>query len=297
MRLVHSEARVRVPATSGNLGPGFDCMGMAHNIWDEVSVRLTTSATKVRIIGEGAQTLPKGETHLIVKALKRALEVAGLPEAGFDLTCHNSIAQGRGLGSSAAAVVAGLLLVRGLVDQPELIDDEFLLSLATEFEGHPDNAAPAIFGGAVVTWKEGKKARAARIPTRVKTTLLVPNAQLLTSKARSVLPEKVPHVDAAFNASRSAMLVLALEHYPELLMRATEERLHQDYRADSMPESARAMRDLRSVGWPAVISGAGPSVLVFDELDQETTTLMERRGFAVYKDGMARRGAYLVTDE
>lgn len=304
MRLANDTARVRVPATSGNLGPGFDCMGMAHDLWDEVEVRLTTGPTRVEIEGEGADTLPRDDSHLILVALRRALDVADIPYAGFELKATNGIFQGRGLGSSAAAVVAGLMLARGLVDEPELLSDEVLLTLATEFEGHPDNAAPAIYGGAVVTWTEraedapvgqepsfvnasGVYAKAAPIALseKVSTTLLVPNFELPTSIARSVLPDQVPHKDAAFNASRAAMLVLALQGRTDLLMQATEERLHQDYRADSMRPAADALAALRKAGWPAVISGAGPSILVFDKLDARTRRILAERGFIAFDSG------------
>ncbi|OCA94627.1 homoserine kinase [Actinobaculum suis] len=300
MRIAKSSATVRVPATSGNLGPGFDCMGMAHNIWDEVSVRLITGKTTVTIEGEGADTLPTDESHLIVRAMRRAFEVAALPNVGFELSCRNRIQQGRGLGSSAAAVVAGLVLVRGLVDRPALLNDDVLLELACEFEGHPDNAAPALFGGAVVAWKDEQEeaTHAARIPVsrRVRTTLLIPSSELPTVEARAVLPAEVPHRDAALNASRAAMLTLALEHYPELLYTATEDRLHQEYRATSLGDSYRIMRALRDAGWPAVISGAGPSVLVFDRLDTETAAIMEQNGFRVDYSGMATRGAHIIKE-
>jgi len=151
MRFARATAAVRVPATSGNLGPGFDSMGMAHNLWDEVHVRLTTGATRVVIQGQGRASLPTDESHLIVRAMRRGFQAAGLPEAGIELTCRNGIYQGRGLGSSAAAVVAGLLLVRGLVDHPEEFDDAAVLSLATGFEGHPDNVAPAPLAPAIRT--------------------------------------------------------------------------------------------------------------------------------------------------
>lgn len=225
------------------------------------------------------------------------MEAAGLAQSGIELTCRNGIPQGRGLGSSAAATVAGLLLVRGLVDEPELFDDDVLLTLATEFEGHPDNAAPAIYGGAVVTWMENGRPHAASIPVseNIGTTLLIPDAELLTETARSVLPADVPHKDAAFNAARTALLVLALEGRPELLMEATEDKLHQDYRADAMRPSANAVRSLRDAGWPAVISGAGPSILVFDTLDPETSRLLESRGFHVVL-GKSAGGAVLLAD-
>ncbi len=301
MRIIHDNARVRVPATSGNLGPGFDSMGMAHDLWDEVSVRVTEVATGsvpnavVHVRGEGEGVLPTDESHLIVRALRRALDHVGVNQPSVELTCVNGISQGRGLGSSAAAVVAGLLLARGLIDDPEALDSRTILSLATEFEGHPDNAAPAIFGGAVVAWIDDDGAQAVPIAVSdgIRTSLLIPDAELLTEKARAVLPARVAHHDAAFNASRTALLVLALEHYPEYLLRATEEKLHQDYRADSMPASARVMRRLREQGWPAVISGAGPSLLVFAELDESTSEQMVAQGFRVVS-GRIASGAHLV---
>lgn len=295
MRIVSSTAAVRVPATSANLGPGFDSMGLAHNVWDEVRVRLTTGSTRVQILGEGRDTLPKDESHLIVRALRRGLDAAGLPHSGIELNCRNGIVQGRGLGSSAAAVVAGLMLVRGLVDRPEEFTDEVVLELATEFEGHPDNAAPAIYGGAVISWQgaDGVKVAPLAVSEKIRTTLLVPNAELSTSTARSVLPAQVPHEDAAFNSARAAMLVLALEKRPDLLLEATADRLHQDYRAASMPESATVLRALRDAGWPAVISGAGPSILIFDRLDPQTTEVLARRGFRTISPGIGR-GAHLV---
>lgn len=297
MHIVRATAGVRVPATSGNLGPGFDCLGLAHNVWDEVHVRLTTGSTRVHILGEGRGALPTDDSHLIVRAMRRGFDAAGLPQAGIELNCRNGIAQGRGLGSSAAAVVAGLMLVRGLVDEPELFDDDAVLRLATEFEGHPDNAAPALHGGAVLSWMtdEGPKAAKIDVAKEIKTTLLVPEAELATEAARSVLPSDVPHGDAAFNASRAAMLVLALQGRPDLLLEATGDRLHQRYRADSMPESAEVLRALREAEWPAVVSGAGPSVLVFDKLDRRTRDLLAPRGFRSITAGIGS-GAHLIEE-
>lgn len=301
MRLVRDSARVRVPATSGNLGPGFDSMGMAHDLWDEVSVRVVDNVGRaeseavVRVFGEGQGILPEDESHLIIRALRRALKHVGAAQPRLELTCNNGIPQGRGLGSSAAATVAGLLLARGLVEDPTVLDPRVILELATEFEGHPDNAAPAIFGGAVVTWIDDDGAQAVPIALneRVRTSLLIPDVELLTETARSVLPAQVAHSDAAFNASRAALLVLALEHFPEYLWRATEEKLHQDYRADSMPASARVLRTLRKEGLPAVVSGAGPSLLVFDELSADVRASMEAEGFRVVS-GASSLGAHLV---
>src|SRR5690625_3266345 len=163
MRLAHDRARVRVPATSANLGPGFDAFGLALSIWDDIHLHAIAGETTVHITGEGAGTLPSGEDHLIVRALRVALDYVDAPQAGFILHCENRIPHGRGLGSSAAATVAGLLLARGLISEPEALTDDCLLTLATEFEGHPDNAAPAIFGGATIAYVSEGAARAAKI--------------------------------------------------------------------------------------------------------------------------------------
>ena len=301
MRIVHDRARVAVPATSGNLGPGFDCMGMAHDLWDAVEARVAPTSqavepwARIDIQGEGADYLPRDNSHLVVRALRRGLEFAGVPQPNLDLTCTNAIRQGRGLGSSASAIVSGLLLARGLIEDPQALGDQAVLDLATQFEGHPDNAAPAIFGGAVVAWCDGAGAHALPIHVRedLRTTLLIPDTELLTETARSVLPERVPHKDAAFNASRTALLVLALEHDPDVLFEATEERLHQQYRADSMRPSANALTYLRKRGIPAVISGAGPSILVFGELEDSVAAYMVESGFSVLS-GAPAGGAYLL---
>lgn len=268
MRLQRDEVTVRVPATSANLGPGFDAFGLAHCLHDVVSVRATAGATEVLVTGEGAGEVPTGDDHLVVRALRAGLDHAGAPQAGFSLHCHNSIPHGRGLGSSAGAVVAGLLAARGLINEPEALDDEVLLNLATSFEGHPDNAAPALLGGATVAWMEGDRARAAQIPLhpQVRPTVLVPAERLPTKRARAALPATVAHADAAFNAGRAGLLVLALSQRPDLLLPATDDRLHQSQRADAMMATAALVQRLRAAGAPAVISGAGPTVLVLTEL-------------------------------
>lgn len=270
MRLIRDETSVRVPATSANLGPGFDALGLAHGIYDHLQVRATAGATRVEVSGAGAGEVPEDENHLIVRALRAALDHAGAPQAGFHLRCENTIPHGRGLGSSASAVVAGLLAARGLISEPEALDDEALLQLATTFEGHPDNAAPALLGGATIAWLEDGRARAARIPLHedFHPTVLIPTERLPTARARAVLPEVVAHTDAAFNAGRAGLLVLALSSRPDLLLPATEDRLHQSQRADSMMATAALVQRLREAGAPAVISGAGPTVLVLAPLSQ-----------------------------
>ncbi|SDD54752.1 homoserine kinase [Sanguibacter gelidistatuariae] len=266
MQLGADHVRVRVPATSANLGPGFDALGLALGYHDTLEVRaLASSEVRVDVTGEGAGEVPDDERHLVVRALRVALDHVGAPQTGLHLTCTNVIPHGRGMGSSAAAVVAGLLAARMLVADPTGLDDATILALATELEGHPDNAAPAIFGGATVAWsRDGNGPQAARLQVHpdIEPTLVVPVSRLATRAARGVLPATVPHGDAAFNAGRSALLVHALAQEPALLFDATEDRLHQEYRSGVMTSTWELVRGLREQGIAATVSGAGPTVLV-----------------------------------
>ncbi len=265
MQLGADHVIVRVPATSANLGPGFDALGLALALYDELDVELVAAdGVVVDVHGEGAGQVPVGEDHLVVRALRHTLELMGAPQTGIRMTCANAIPHGRGLGSSAAAVVAGIVAARALLADPRALDSRAVLAIATEFEGHPDNAAPAIMGGATVAWCDGDGPRAVglEVDPSIVATVLVPDARLATSRARAVLPATVPHTDAAFNAGRSALLVEALARRPELLLDATEDRLHQDYRAGVMAASSELLRALRAEGFAATVSGAGPTVLV-----------------------------------
>ena len=265
MRLAADHVRVSVPATAGNLGPGFDTLGMALGVVDDVEVRAVASSdVLIEIEGEGAGSLPRDESHLVVQALRAALDHVGASQTGLHIRAVNRIPHGRGLGSSAAAVVAGIVAARGLIAEPEALDLAETLRLANAFEGHPDNAAPAIYGGATVAWKDadGAHARPLLVADDIETAVLIPDSTLPTREARAVLPPKVPHVDAAFNVSRAALLVNALAGRPEDLFAATLDKLHQDYRADVLGPATPMVRELRSRGLAAVVSGAGPSVLV-----------------------------------
>jgi homoserine kinase len=280
VRLGADRARVRVPATSANLGPGFDSLGLALALHDDVEVRALGSAdVVVDVVGEGAEEVPSGDDHLVVRALRHALDHVGAPQTGLHLTCRNRIPHGRGLGSSAGAVVAGLLAARALVAEPESLDDDVVLRLATELEGHPDNAAPALLGGATVAWSDGAgpgaPVHAVRLDVHpdVAPIAVVPGTRLATSHARGVLPDQVTHRDAAFQAGRSALLVEALGRRPDLLLPATEDRLHQGYRRPVMAESMALVDALRARGVAAVVSGAGPTVLALARAAGETGDL------------------------
>ncbi len=255
---------VRVPATSANLGPGFDALGLALTIHDEVRARVTAGGVTVAVAGEGAGDLPTDGSHLVVQAMRRAFEALGATPPGLALECRNRIPQARGLGSSSAAIVAGILLARGLVEGgAEALDDAAALRIAAEIEGHPDNVAPCLLGGLTIAWTAEGGAEAVRVEpsSGVHPFVFVPQERGLTETARAALPPTVPHADAAFNVARSALLVHALTRDPARLLVATEDRLHQPYRAGSMPGTAALVARLRAEGAAAVVSGAGPSVL------------------------------------
>jgi homoserine kinase len=259
---------VRVPATCANLGPGFDALGLALALYDDVVARIGDDGLVVDVAGEGADDLPRDDSHLVVRAMRAVFERFGGQPRGIELVCANRIPHGRGLGSSAAAIVAGVLIGRALVVGGDgNLDDDDVLALAAELEGHPDNVAPCLLGGLTVAWTDDAdegRADAVRLDVdpAITPVVLVPPTPASTDEARRALPEQVSHADATFNSSRSALLVAALTGRREALLTATDDRLHQPYRADVMPESAALVAKLRAAGLPAVVSGAGPSVLV-----------------------------------
>ncbi len=262
--------RVRVPASSANLGPGFDCLGLALQLYDEVTVEVADSGLAIEVAGAGAAEVPRDESHLVVRSFRIGAERLGGQPPGIRLSARNAISHGRGLGSSAAAVIAGLIAARGL--HPEgvsLLPDDDLLALAADLEGHPDNVAACLLGGLTIAWTEDDAARAVRLAPHddVSVTLLVPRGALSTRAARGLLPSRVPHAEAARTAGRAALLVHALTAEPGLLLPATDDWLHQGYREPAMPETAELIARLRARRIAAVVSGAGPSVAAFTDLD------------------------------
>jgi homoserine kinase len=256
--------RVRVPASAANLGPGFDALGLALALHDDVSARVTGGGHRVEVTGQGAGELPIDEEHLVVRAMLAVFDELGGRPPGLALECVNRIPQARGLGSSSAAIVAGVLLARGLVEGgTETLDDAAALRIAARIEGHPDNVAPCLFGGFTIAWTEDGAARAVSLAPAavVHPTVFVPDERGLTAQARAALPGTVPHVDAALTAGRAALLVHAITARPDLLLPATEDRLHQGYRASGAPGTAALVSALRAAGVAAVVSGAGPTVL------------------------------------
>jgi homoserine kinase len=252
---------VKVPATTANLGPGFDTLGLALSLYDELefTTRAEPGAT-IDVRGVGAGEVPTDSSSLVIRAAAHTFAHYGVEMPGLDVVAHNGIPHGRGLGSSGAAIVAGIMAAKGLLEGIVEIDAEGLLARATELEGHPDNVAPALFGGLTIAWMtpEGPKHKKLIVHRGVSPFVAVPRESVMsTALARSLQPESVPHEDAIFNVSRSALLIAALIQSPELLLAATEDKLHQSYRASAMPET-----DALIHGLAAVVSGAGPSILV-----------------------------------
>ncbi|MCQ9340145.1 homoserine kinase [Corynebacterium phoceense] len=266
---VGTTATVKVPASSANMGPGYDTLGIALSLYDTVEVEVTASGLEVEIFGEGADELPHDGSHLVVKAIRAALTAADAHAPGLRVVCHNTIPQSRGLGSSASAAVAGVAAGNGLAGSP--LTNEQLVQLSAAFEGHPDNSSASVLGQAVVSWTtvpvDGRtapeyKAATLDVHSDIKVTALIPDFHASTQAVRRVLPSHVTHSDAAFNVSRTAVQVAALQHYPELLWEGTRDRLHQPYRSDVLPVTAEWVNRLRNRGYAAYLSGAGPTCAV-----------------------------------
>ena len=298
MTFVEGPVRVSVPATSANLGPGFDSLGLALDLRDRLEGEVLAERLVVEVRGAGEGGVPLDETHLVVRAMRLAFAALGEQPPGLRLSCENVVPHARGLGSSSAAIVGGLVLARALVaDGAERLDDDAVLRLAADLEGHPDNVAPALLGGFVISGREGGQwyAVASPVHPKVGAVAFVPADPVSTEVARGLLPATVPHADAAADAGRAALLVAALAGSPEHLLLATRDYLHQDYRRPAMPASHALVAELRAGGHAAVVSGAGPTVLAFcdvtatEEVDALATHCPD--GWAVHRLSVDTRGA------
>ncbi len=267
------DVEVRVPASSANLGPGFDSVGCALGVWDRCRATVTAEpGLVVAVSGEGEGTVPLDATHLVHRAMQVAWAELGVePPEGLALECVNAVPHGRGMGSSATAIVTGIVAAQALHDvsrglSGDTVDLAFANSLASRLEGHPDNASASVYGGATLSWTDdlGAGTTTVHLPVHpdVEPVVFAPDVQLSTAKARSVLPQQVRLADAAANAARAALLTHALGTAPEHLFAATREWLHQEARRASYADSMALVDALRGAGHAAVISGAGPSVLV-----------------------------------
>lgn len=302
MKICCDHAHVCVPATSANLGSGFDSLGLAIDLCDEIDAYAVAGPSSATIEGIGAHNLPCDENHLIIRTIHRVLDELQVSQVGVRLHCVNRIPQGKGLGSSAAAIVAGLLIARTFLGADHELDDRWLLQKAASYEGHADNVAPAIYGGVTLAWHDTDKKLVRRYHAcrlchhqLSHVTLCTPHEHLETTRARGVIPARVPHSDAAQNSAISALFVHAIEHDSSLLYEATQDYLHQEYRRDMMPSSLDLLDYMRASRLPAVISGAGPSVCVLTSLPQGMTEAITREGWSVYTSDINTRGAYAQT--
>ena len=289
--------RVVVPATSANLGPAFDSAGLALSVFDDlVAMATDDEGVLVEISGEGEASLPRDEQHLVVRSMRAAFDWLDVAAPGFVLRCINSIPHGRGLGSSAAAIVGGIVLARAMVDDGrERMSDDDVLQLALRQESHPDNLAAALHGGFTVAWLEADgRADAVRMAAheQVRPVVMVPSLALSTAQARTLLPESVTLAEATVNISRSALLVHALTVDPTRLLAATEDRIHQGSRAGAYPDSVALVQRMREAGVPAVISGAGPSVLAFvDASNEHVLASMDEGDWIIREVSVSSTGA------
>ena len=297
-----SAYEVKVPASSANLGPGFDSFAIALEKRDRYIAQVLDEKTlDIDVAGEGADEVSKDEKNLLVKAIYKGWEFQGLSKKeypGLALRALNNLPHGRGLGSSASAIVGGLVLSRSLVvGGADRMSDQEILTLATQMEGHPDNVAAALYGGAVLSWSGAELAEAIKLEVspRITAVAFIPANNVPTSKARKMLPETVPHQDAVNNSINTAILTQALTNRPDLLLKATEDYLHQSYRESAMPKSFALMSKLRAAGVPAFISGAGPTVLALlidADLNHQLEDLVKAAGtgFSVENLDISRVG-------
>jgi homoserine kinase len=280
---------VRAPATVANLGPGFDCLALALDVANEFTVD-TEGEPGVEIQGEGAGELPSDGTHLVFRTIAYVAREVGGALPAFQLHCRNAIPVQRGLGSSASAVVGGLMLADRLLGTG--LSSRRLLEVGVDLEGHPDNVAACMLGGLVASYlsADGWKAVTVAPDPSLRLAVLVPEEErVATDDARRVLPRTVSFADAAFNASRSALTLLALTAKPDLLAEALEDRLHQARRLDLAPGARALFQDLRDAGFPVCLAGSGPALLVFEPEGRAVWNLGP--GWRVLRPGIDLQGA------
>lgn len=296
---------VRIPATTANLGPGFDALGLALDLWNETRFVLEGEGIRWQVRGEGATELPLGEENLILQAMRLVYRVCERPfPPGVRLEAHNRIPLGAGLGSSAAAILTGLLGANALLGTPLTLPQ--LLNLATQMEGHPDNVAPALLGGLTVALSTTEGTLAWPLPWRpFRVTVVVPQFVLPTAEARRVLPKRVSLRQAADGMARAILVTRAFASGDiELLRRAMEDGLHQPYRLPLIPGAEQALTAARERGAAVALSGAGPSLVAFSRQPDPELAWVMQQAFAaaglparVLNLGIARHGAQVITGQ
>jgi homoserine kinase len=285
----------RVPATVANLGPGFDALALAVDLANEVELD-TEAEPAVVVEGEGAGELPEDASNMVFRSMAYLAREAGGSMPPFRLTCRNAIPLERGLGSSAAAVVGGLLLADEVLGAG--LSPDRLLEVAVDIEGHPDNVSACLFGALVVAYLSRRGWRAERLEPHpsLRPVLLVPEEERVpTADARRALPRQVPLSDATHNVGRTALALIALTTRPELLPEALEDRLHQARRLAMAPSARALFQDLRDAGVPVCVAGAGPSLLAF-ETDAAAVPELGP-GWRVLRVGVSEAGARIMVQD
>ena len=281
--------RIRIPATTANCGPGFDTLGIACNLYNEVELELNSikDLVQISVTGDGADSLPTNERNLVLRSVRAVLERNHSSGLGIRLNLLNRIPLSRGLGSSSSAIIGGVVAANVAVGSPFSNDE--LLDMATAIEGHPDNVAPALFGGFTVSVMQAERVACLRmsVPQELKLVVCIPDFRLSTHKARLAIPELVPHQDAVFNVSRTALLVGALATgQTKYLTDALQDRLHQPYRAPLIPGMDEVFAAGRQAGALGVaMSGAGPSIMAYtlekaDEVGQAMVQAFQTHGIS-----------------
>lgn len=290
-----SKVTVTVPATTANLGPGFDCLGLALGLHNRIEFAEIEDGLIVLVEGEGAKRIPAGERNLVVRSAERLFAYTGRRPKGLRVVQENNIPVGSGLGSSASAVLAGLIGANVLIGQPLSLSE--ILKLAVEIEGHPDNVAPALYGGLILSLAEEEDILIEPIPIpEMEVVIVLPDFYLPTAKARAALPKEVVMADAVFNAGRMGLLVRALADgdYGRLA-KAMVDRLHQPYRLPLIPGMGEAFSAVREAGAAAVaLSGAGPSLIAFGPTNHQAIAQAAQMAFS--KAGLGSRFWILPID-
>lgn len=283
--MMPEQVTVRIPATTANLGPGFDCLALALDLWNETTFSLEGKGIQLEITGEGETTLSKDERNLLVRTMLSCFQSLGVPKPeGLRVVCRNAIPLGSGMGSSASAVLAGLLGARALLGHT--IDTDQILRLAVEIEGHADNAAAALLGGLVIVVQEQRSFYTHRIQIpSLEVAYILPDVRLPTQVARAALPKQISLFDAVFNIGHTALVIEALRNGDlSLLQKAMQDRLHQPYRLKLIPGAADAFQAAQQAGASAVaLSGAGPGLVAFcagrsSEIASAMLTAFEQAG-------------------
>lgn len=263
--------RVQVPASTANLGSGFDCIGMALKLFNVIEMFETSSGLNIEVSGEGSWKIPRDESNIVYRSAWRVFEKTGYKPSGLKLRINNNIPLSRGLGSSAAAIVGGL--VAGNIISGGRLSLKHVLQLATQMEGHPDNVTPALLGGITIYIHTEDDIKYLKIepPSGLRAAIAVPDFTLSTVKARESLPKQYSHEDVVFNISRTALLVAALQMGDlENLGIAMEDRLHQYYRSNLIPGMKKVFAAARLAGARGVaLSGSGPSIIALTDKNPE----------------------------